>query len=215
MRRAIRSAGLAGLATLILSTLLATAAWAANLDKLAKKLPEAERAVFMALRIFMTEEEQTVYLGNLRTPEERQKFLEDTGYWQKWERLQPEQQQAIALGRVLPGFDRDALYMAWGKAYKIRKDVEDGVYVDVLYYRWEKDKKGREFVSFPDSPSGYRNESFDKLVYFANGLLVDVVKEGEERRPNLRPGDAATAPDPTGPAAPEFDLPPATGGMPK
>ncbi len=182
------------LASLLVMALVAPVAWGANLESLFKKLPDEDRHLFRALRVFMTPEEQEVYLTTLKTSAERKDFLVETGYWNKWEELPVEQRQPVLDQKVLPGMDRDALWMTWGKAYKIRKDVQDNFYVDIYYYRWEKEKKGREFISTPDSPSSYKNQSFDRLVYMYNGVVVDVLTEGEDRKPKKPNANETAAP---------------------
>ncbi len=83
-------------------------------------------------------------------------------------------------GEVVPGMNKDEVFMCWDKPKKIRKDFKRDAYVDVLNYEFERDRKGREFLLRPDSQTSYKNEVFTRFVYMHNGLVFSIVEEGQE-----------------------------------
>ena len=92
----------------------------------------------------MTDDEVKVF-EKLGSTEERQQFLEQAGYWQMWKDVN-DMKPHVMEGKVVKGMDQDEVYMCWDKPVKIRKDFKKDAYVDILYYTFEIDRKGNEFL---------------------------------------------------------------------
>jgi len=166
--------------TALLCLCLATPALAGqvNMKKL-KKWPELDRTWARSFDAWMTDEELKLFL-QIKTTEERQKFLVDAGYWKIWKKIDKEMVPNIIKGEVLNGMTKDEVFMCWDKPKKIRKDFRKKAYVDVLNYEFEVDRKGREFLLRADSQTAYRNEIITKYVYMYNGQVFDIVYAGQE-----------------------------------
>lgn len=188
----MRSALVLFLATL----LLASSAHATRIDpKKVKKWPEEDRLWARLFDVWMTEDETKLFLS-LPSSEERKKFLKDTKYWEKWEDVEKEMVESVKKGDVVEGMTQDEVYMCWDKPVKLRKDFRKHAYVEVLYYDFERDRKGREFLLVEGSETAYNNEVFTRLVYIHNGKVFRVVLEGEEE------GVLDELPEPKSAAAP-------------
>lgn len=170
------------LATLTLGLFLLqiAVAEAGRIDpKKLKKWPEEDRLWARLFDVWMTDDETKLFTS-LTTTEDRKKFLVDTKYWDKWTDVEKEVQPLVRVGDVVEGMTQDEVYMCWDKPVKLRKDFRKSAYVEVLYYDFERDRKGREFLLIEGSETAYNNEVFTRLVYIYNGKVFRVVLEGEE-----------------------------------
>ena len=149
-----------------------------NLRKI-KKWPELDRAWARSFDAWMSDEELDVFI-KIKTTEERQDFLKKAGYWKKWDKIDDEMLPNVLKGEVVRGMTKDEVFMCWDKPEKIRKDFRRDAYVDVMNYKFEIDRKGREFLSPKDSKTAYKNEVITKFVYMYNGRVFSIVYEGEE-----------------------------------
>lgn len=149
-----------------------------NLRKI-KKWPELDRAWARSFDAWMSDEELSVFI-KIKTTEERQDFLKKAGYWKKWDKIDDEMLPNVLKGEVVRGMTKDEVFMCWDKPEKIRKDFRRDAYVDVMNYKFEIDRKGREFLSPKDSKTAYKNEVITKFVYMHNGKVFSIVYEGEE-----------------------------------
>ncbi len=149
-----------------------------NLRKI-KKWPELDRAWARSFDAWMSDEELDVFI-KIKTTEERQDFLKKAGYWKKWDKIDDEMLPNVLKGEVIRGMTKDEVFMCWDKPEKIRKDFRRDAYVDVMNYKFEIDRKGREFLSPKDSKTAYKNEVITKFVYMYNGRVFSIVYEGEE-----------------------------------
>jgi len=107
-----------------------------------EKLEPAEQDHFRALQVFMDKDQvKAFYKG--KTPEERNAWLKEQGLWEKYYQYDEAERQAIVNGDVRVGFDREALYMAWGAPYiKNRLTGRRATRSERLIYRFEVDKDG-------------------------------------------------------------------------
>lgn len=169
-------------ASLLLGAVPQAEAARVNVKKI-KKWPAEDRSWAIALDSWMNDEEMKVF-SKLKTTDERKEFLVKSGHWQRWETLlekhEDELVEAIVAQRVVPGMTQDEVYMAWDKPLKIRKDFIKEAYVEVLWYQFEIDRKGHEFLSWEESPTAYKNETFIKYVYMLDGEVWKVVEAGQE-----------------------------------
>lgn len=148
-----------------------------------KRWSDDDKQVVRALDVWMTDEEMGIFL-KLKTTEERTEFLTETGYLKRWTELNeakdPSSLNAIKKGEVIEGMTKDEVFMAWDKPMKIRDEFKREAYVKVLWYEFEIDRKGREFLVRPDSETAYKNEILTRHVYLFNNKVHAVVEEGSE-----------------------------------
>ena len=164
---------------ILLCLCVATPAFAGrvNLKKL-KKWPEEDRVWARSFDVWMTDDEVKVF-EKLGSTEERQQFLEQAGYWQMWKDVNDDMKPNVMEGKVVKGMDQDEVYMCWDKPVKIRKDFKKDAYVDILYYTFEIDRKGNEFLLVEGSPTAYKNDERTYYVYMDNGRVFAVVDSEE------------------------------------
>lgn len=177
---------LALLAALFAFLLVGVAHAATYNPKKIKKWPDDDKVWARAFSAWMSQEEMDVFVG-LETSKERQDFLDKAGYWQLWKEIdigkkdeEPKMMPHVMDGEVVRGMTKNEVFMCWGKPRKIRKDFKKSAYVDVLNFSFERDRKGNEFLSAPDSKTAYKNELFTRFVYMYNGYVFSIVNEGEE-----------------------------------
>jgi len=149
-----------------------------NMKKI-KKWPELDQAWARSMDAWMSDEELTIFT-RLKSTDERKDFLERAGYWKIWDKIEDEMLPYVIKGEVIKGMTKDEVFMCWDKPEKIRKDFRRDAYVDVMNYKFEIDRKGREFLSPKDSKTAYKNESITRFVYMYNGKVFSIVYEGEE-----------------------------------
>lgn len=164
----------------LLSLSIATPALAARVnERKIKKWPEEDRVLARSFDVWMSDDEFKVF-EKIKTTEERRSFLEQAGYMKMWENIEDEIMPHVMKGDVVKGMSQDEVYMVWDKPTKIRKDFKKDAYVDVLYYQFEIDRKGNEFLSWPESPTAYKNEVITRYVYMYDGQVFRVVDAGQE-----------------------------------
>jgi len=144
-----------------------------------KKWPADDQMLARIFDSWMTQPEMDIFVG-LESTEERQKFLEEVGYWHLWAEIKDEMRPLVVKGDVVVGMNQDEVYMCWDKPARIRKDFKKEAYIDVLNYEFERDRKGREFLLKEDSQTSYKNEIFTRYVYMHNGKVFSVVDAGDE-----------------------------------
>jgi len=163
---------------LVLALALPAVAGQVNMKKV-KKWPALDQAWARSFDAWMSDEEVAVFI-KLKSTDERKDFLEKAGYWKIWDRIEDEMLPYVLKGEVIKGMTKDEVFMCWDKPEKIRKDFRRDAYVDVMNYKFEIDRKGREFLSPKNSKTAYKNESITKFVYMYNGTVFSIVYEGEE-----------------------------------
>jgi len=149
-----------------------------NMKKI-KKWPDADKVLARSFDVWMTDDEVKVF-EKLSTTEERKQFLEQAGYYRMWESIDEEIMPAVVEGKVVKGMTQDDVYMSWDKPVKIRKDFKKDAYVEILYYTFEIDRKGNEFLLVDGSQTAYKNDEVTYYVYMDNGRVFAVVEAGQE-----------------------------------
>ncbi|GEM_PF-1547128 len=148
-----------------------------------KRWSDEDKQLVRALDVWMTDEEMSVLI-KLKTSEERVSFLTETGYMKRWKLLEEDKDptifEAIKKGEVIEGMTKDHVFMSWDKPMKIRDEFKREAYVKVLWYEFEIDRKGREFLVRPDSETAYKNEILTRHVYLFNDRVHAVVEEGAQ-----------------------------------
>lgn len=123
---------------LVVGLFTSTVATAGKLDRLS----ETERIHWRALRVFFDKADQKDFL-KLKTEEERNAWLKERGYWDRFYKHPQTIREAIVAGEVKKGWDRDRLYMAWGQpSERNRLTGRPATRSERLIYRFEVDKDG-------------------------------------------------------------------------
>ena len=158
---------------------VALPAAALNVDKAIKKLPEEDRQMILALKIYMAEDELEAYL-TLGDHDARVSFLDETGYLRKWNRIREEYMPHVVKRQVVKGMNKDELWMTWGKPVQVRQTFYEKAYVDIYTYFFYEDRKGNA-IPTPDrdDPKSYNRPQWEMNVYFHNDKVVSILEEGE------------------------------------
>jgi hypothetical protein len=153
-----------------------------------KRWSDEDKQLVRALDVWMSDEEMKIFV-KLKTSQERGNFLKETGYFKRWEDLAEKRDttafEAIKRGEVVNGMSKDEVFMAWDKPMKIRDEFKREAYVKVLWYEFEIDRKGREFLVRPDSETAYKNEIITRHVYLYNDSVHAVVEAGTEEATDI------------------------------
>ncbi|MCA9568926.1 MAG: hypothetical protein KC656_13850 [Myxococcales bacterium] len=156
------------LATVLLGT-------AGKMDKLA----DYERDHYSALVVwFEDEKKETKAWLKLKTPEERDQWLKDNGYWNHFYK-HSEEERAEILGREPKiGWTQDMVYMAWGAPYRKTKSTKRTAQnTTILTYRMQVTPDGRHLIYIPNSKATYK--AVDR---YSQELVLDDEKVTEIRR---------------------------------
>ncbi|MDP7115182.1 MAG: hypothetical protein QGH45_24620 [Myxococcota bacterium] len=158
---------------------LALPAAAIKADKAIKKLPDEDRQMILALKIYMAEDELEAYL-TLDGHDARVDFLEETGYLRKWNLIREEFMPHVVKRQVVKGMNKDELWMTWGKPVQVRQTFYEKAYVDIYTYFFYEDRKGNA-IPTPDrdDPLSYNRPQWEMNVYFHNDKVVSILEEGE------------------------------------
>ena len=174
---------------------IAMPAMALKIDKAMKKLPEADRQMITALMVFMAEDEIESYF-ELEDSDARLAYLQETGYYRKWEMIREDYRSHVLRREVVEGMNRDELWMTWGRPVQIRQTFYEKAYVDIFTYFFYEDRKG---VAIPtpdrDDPKSYNRPQWEMNVYFHNGRVVQILEEGELFSPQELSDNHAVLPD--------------------
>jgi hypothetical protein len=158
-------------ALVVASIALPAYAGKANVKKLSKKWPAIDVTWADAFDVWMSDDELDVF-EKLTSTEERQKFLEQAGYWKMWEAIDEEMLPNILEGKVVKGMTRNEVLMVWNKPEKIRKDFTKEAYVSELHYKFEYDRKGRKKRLEGDE---YNKDIEVMIVLEMDGLVAAIV----------------------------------------
>ena len=129
----------------------------AHADKF-KKLQDYERDHYEALRVyFKDEKKETKIWLKLKTPAERDQWLKDAGYWDKFYKYDKFEREAIVAKEPKLGWSQDMVYMAWGPPYtKVKSTKRTAGDTRILVYRMEVTKDGEHMVWAPKSKETYK-----------------------------------------------------------
>ena len=141
--------------------------------KRTKFLTDAEFSHYYALRPFMDEDVRKEFL-KLKTEKERTAYLknnhpkgfERSNYWDLFYKYDEAQRDAIVAGEVEVGWEREMVYMAWGKPYDRKKLVgRPAPRSELLEYRFEVLEDGSIMLWSKGSKNTYHAvRRFTKLV---------------------------------------------------
>ena len=154
-----------------------------NLSNKADKLEGDEYQHFMALRVYMDPPNARGERGvddrkaffKLKTRAERDQWLKDKGFWDRFYQYAPHIRQKISEGDVQIGWDKHMVYMAWGRPYKRQKIAGRTAYRSERFtYRFEVRRDGAHQVWVRNSKDTYQSQKL-----YIKELIVDDDKIAE------------------------------------
>lgn len=127
--------------------MLSTSALAKPIDRLSS----AERDHFQALSVWMDDKEERAYL-KLKTEEERNAWLKEKGYWNRYYQYDAQTRDQILGGKVAVGWTQDMVFMAWGAPHDKRRLLgRNARRSEALIYRFEVTPDGAHLIWAPKS----------------------------------------------------------------
>jgi len=120
-----------------------------------KRLSAVERDHYYALKVWMEDGERKAYLKN-KTEDERNAWLHDNGFWDRFYQYDEAMRQAIIDGDVSDGWTYDQVYMAWGKPHERKRLTgRKAQRSELLVYRFEVQADGSVVVWQPGSKTAH------------------------------------------------------------
>jgi hypothetical protein len=142
------------------------------------KLSDVEFDHYYALKPFMSDDERKEYL-KLKTEEERNQWLKDKGYWDRFYKYDEHLRKAIVEGAVQNGWTKDMVLMAWGAPYDKRSLAgRPAPRSEMLVYRFEKHDDGSVLVWIPGSKTEYKAiDRFRREVILDNDVVTEIIEK--------------------------------------
>ena len=142
-----------------------------------KRLSAEEKDRFVAVRVFMGEKEQKKWL-KLKTQEERDGWLKQQGYWDRFYQFDEDTREKIVAGEVDVGWEQDALLMAWGMPHQRKRLTgRPATRSEMFVYRFEVDLEGYVTVWKPKSKTAHR-----AMKLYQVDVVLDDARVSELRR---------------------------------
>ena len=138
--------------------LLLVAALFGTASKKWDRLAPYERDHHQALSVFFEDEKkETKEWLKLETPEARDQWLKDKGYWNHFYKYDEIERKEILERVPKIGWTQDMLYMAWGAPYrKLNSTKRTAQNTQIFQYRIQVSKDGHHLVYTPGSKATYK-----------------------------------------------------------
>lgn len=122
------------------------------------KTQQYERDHYSALVVwFEDEKKETKEWLKLKTPEARDQWLKDHGYWDQFYKYDAIERDEILAREPKIGWTQDMVYMAWGPPYRKTKSTKrTSQDTTILTYRMIVDKNGKHRIYKPKSKETYK-----------------------------------------------------------
>lgn len=158
----------------LLSLGLIGPALAGKLDR----LESDERDHYRALKVWMDTKERKRFL-KLKTREERDAWLKEQGYWDRFYQYDATQRRMILDGDIKVGWTEDMVLMAWGPAYTRRREIlQDAARAETLVFRFEVNQDNEVLVFVPGSSSYHEAKKLFRMnVLLADGKVRSMTKQ--------------------------------------
>lgn len=164
---------------LVVPFLLATLVLGGAANGKLKRLTDEERTAYEALKVWFADaKEEKAYL-KLKTTDERNQWLKDKGYWDRFYQYDKPERDAIALGSVEPGWSIDKVYMAWGRPHQRRQLARPNVArSELLVYLLEVTDDGHVLIWEPGSKETHNAvDRYRYEVTVENDRVVEMEKK--------------------------------------
>ncbi|MEZ4323339.1 MAG: hypothetical protein R3F61_38095 [Myxococcota bacterium] len=145
-----------------------------------KKLESYERDHYEALKVWFDGKDEKSYL-KLKTPAERDQWLKDKGYWDRFYKYDEFDQKAILSRQPAIGWTQDMVYMAWGPPHqKVKSTKRTAQESIILKYRVEVAKDGAVMIWEPKSKETYKAiRRYQVDLYLDDRKVVEIVEKDE------------------------------------
>jgi len=167
------------LAVKILATALVTATLLGGCGGKIKRLSPTELDHYNALQIWWADDKgaDKAYLQN-KTQEERDAWLKDNGYWERFYQYPEQRRNEIIAGLVGKGWTYDQVYMAWGRPHQRQLAAGRTAERSELFtYRFEVDYEGIPHVWVPNSKlTREAIELFRLDLYLDDDVVTEMVR---------------------------------------
>ncbi len=142
------------------------------------RLESVERDHYRALKVWIPEKDRKRYL-RLKTREERDQWLKDEGYWERFYQYDPPVRTKILEGDVKIGWTEDMILMAWGPAHNRRRELlRDAQRAETLIFRFEVSPEGKVLIWAPDSTTHHNAAKlFRYELLVADGALRSMTRK--------------------------------------
>lgn len=142
-----------------------------------KRLEPDEKQHYRALKVWMDDKERKAYL-KLKTRPERDAWLKDQGYWERFYQYDERTRDDILAGDVHKGWTQDKLLMAWGPAHtRNRLTGRKAERAERFVYRFEVLEGGKVLIWEPDSKTAHvAIDKYTMEVVLENGVIVEMNK---------------------------------------
>jgi hypothetical protein len=143
------------------------------------RLTPVERDHFDALRVWFTSDKDEKLFLKLKTEEERNQWLKDRGYWERFYKYDEAMRDAIVGGEVMAGWPYDAILMAWGPPHqKMRLPGRMASRSEMYVYQFEILVGGAVMVWEPKSKESYQAVAKYRMeLYIDDAVLTSIVKK--------------------------------------
>ncbi len=141
------------------------------------RLLDYERDHYRALVVFFEDEKkETREWLKLKTPEERDQWLKDKGYWDHFYKYSEEERAEILAREPKIGWTQEMLYMAWGRPYrKIKSTKRTAQDTIILSYRIQVTPEGRHLIYKPKSKATYKAvERYTQDIVLDDRVITEI-----------------------------------------
>jgi hypothetical protein len=142
------------------------------------RLSDQEYAHYTALKVWMEDHQEKAYLKG-KTQEERDTWLKEHGFWDKFYQYGEATRAAIVSGDVQIGFLQDQVQMAWGQPHSRSKLAgRPAVRSELFVYRFEENADGETLVWTPKSRTVHKAVRLYQVdVYIDDSEVTDIVEK--------------------------------------
>ncbi len=144
-----------------------------------KKLDDYEKNHYQALKVWFNGKKETKAYFKLKTAAERDDWLKEKGYWDRFYKYDQYDQEAILSREPKLGWTQDMVYMAWGKPFRKTKTTKRTASESmILTYRLEVAKDGAHMIWQPNSSETYKAiDRYQADIYLDDHKVVDIVEK--------------------------------------
>jgi len=143
-----------------------------------KRLESYEKDHYYALKVWMEKADHKAYLKG-KTPEVRDAWLKEHGFWDRFYQYDERTRTAILTGDVQVGFKQDQVFMSWGEPHqRNRLTGRAAERSELLTYRFEVDDEGHTVVWTPESKTAnFAAEKYSLQLYMDDAVVTEIVRK--------------------------------------
>lgn len=143
-----------------------------------KRLAPVELDHYNALKVWMDPADVKAYL-KLKTEDERNAWLQEHGYWDRFYQYDEAVREQILAGEVHEGWSYDQVYMAWGPPHERKRLTgRPAQRSELLVYRFEVQPDGSVLVWQPDSKTAHKAVDLYRVhVFVDDGVVTELARQ--------------------------------------